>query len=226
MKLKRFLLALTAVAMLAAFVASSASAADNGVTENGKEWYVNGTKLSGSTGVGCAAEGTMTLTGTVGSEEVVLDATEVLCEGATISNSEGMALDAGKLTFKGVKLTKPTGCEAPSTITTNALKSKINMGPGGVGVYDKFEPAAGEAGTFATVKLTGSCAAAGSRIVKGWVYGKSPNATGEEFEKQSLTFSPTVDSTIGTGLTLAGNPASISATVVNTLTGGGAFGVK
>jgi hypothetical protein len=224
MKLKKFLLAITAVGMLAAIVASSASA--SAVTEAGKVWRTGASHTvlaSGATkSVSCSTPGTLTMKGTVGAEEVELTASGIKCEGATIFNEyEGTtahaAKDEGKLTFTGVKLVKPTNCTVPTEISTNALKSEIYMESTESGVaLDKFEPATGSTGNFATITLSGSCAASGARLVKGTVYGRAKNHTGVYSTEQPLEFSSTINSTAGGSLTLAGNAASLAGTVTNT----------
>jgi hypothetical protein len=236
---KRFLIAVSGVAVIAALTASNASA--TAVTVTGKLWHVASLAPLGegkSTGIKCGPEtgATLKLEGTVGSEAVKLSATGIKCSGATLFNEYiggvgHAAKGEGKVTFTGVSLIEPSGCAAPTEITTNILKSETYMGGSGSKeeerkAYDEFEPAAGPAGTFATISITGSCAAAGNRIIKGFVLGKFEDATGVQSKKHVLEFSPTIDSETGDALTLAGNVAHLDGKVNLELTSTEEFWVE
>jgi len=228
MKLRRLILVVTALTMLAASLATSASAADFGVTEAGKEWYANGSKLTEFAAFTCKAAGTFTLTGVIGGESAELTATGAECPGTSlIYNSGEMAVGKGKFKLTGVKLLRPAGCSAPTEITTNELVSQVKMGsvPSSL-VFDKFQPAAGETGTFALVKISGLCAAAGTRVLSGWLYGQLSHATGVESKELPLSFGTAANVEVGTGLNFAGNPATLTGNVVITPFVGGVLGVK
>lgn len=243
MNVKRFLLALTAVAMFAAVLANSASAA---MTAEG-EWYIGasapGTTLAegSSKAIKCAVGKhgepeveRLVLTGTVGTEAVKLEATGIECtpsgskagEEAKIFNSGGHGFATGKLKFTGVTLVSPTNCSTAGTIETEALSAELYMdSASSTKAFVKFVPAV-TGGNFATVTITGSCAAAGARIVKGFTYGEASNPTSTQATTQGLTFSPGIETTTESAesLKLAGNPAHLTGRVNNTLVSGEAFG--
>jgi hypothetical protein len=263
MNLRKLLLASTAVAMLASIFASSASAA--AVTEE-SHWTVEGVNLAAGAAknVKCEVgkhtvsetktEAILTMTGTIGEGAGV--PTEITATGIECINHEGepgangtakieqvgaSAQDFGRLRFTGVKVVKPENCTVASTLITNPLKSEIYMHEVGGGkvnrVFDRFEPTGAN---FITIvigsKAPFTCAIAGNRIVKGFVYGQSvegehPNV----FEKQttepltetvvqSLLFSKAIDETAGSALTFGGNPAHLTGRVENQLTTGQKWG--
>ncbi len=224
MNLKRFMLAMAGVAMLAAVMASSAMAA----AEPGGVWYVNGKQLSGSETVNCSAAGTLKLEGSVGSEgevPVTLTATGIECVEATVFNNEAGTLgeDAGRLRFTGVTVDSPPNCSVSGgTVTTQNLKSSLAMDSSNPAItFDKFEPAATN---FAVVKITGAtCAVSGNRYVRGYVYGQASNLTEEPAATQPLNFSSSIDATAGSALEFAANPAHLTGTVNNTLASGAEF---
>ncbi len=78
MSLKKLGAAVFAVLAIGAVMASSAFAAP---TTGNSQWYVNGSKLTGSTGVTCAKTGTepIVLASEVAGAKVKLDATNVEC---------------------------------------------------------------------------------------------------------------------------------------------------
>jgi hypothetical protein len=256
MNLKKLLLALTAVAMLAAAFASSASAA--AVTKP-STWTVNGVNLAAgaSKNVKCSVgshngSSTLALTGTIGEGAGVateLKATGIECinhEGTEGANgtakieqvgtgATGSAMALGRLKFTGVTVVKPEHCTVATTITTNPLKSEVYMHESGINkVFDRFEPTGANFATVVVGSQSGfTCAIAGNRIVKGFVYGQS--VEGETTEKptttpatetavQSLTFSSAIDTTAGSALTFAGNPAHLTGRVNNELTTGEKWG--
>jgi hypothetical protein len=235
MNLKRIILALTAVAMFAAFAASSASATmtASGQWSTGSPTVVlpEGTSKTVTCAVG-EHEGSsvFTLTGTVGEAPVLnvkLTATGIECIGGTIFNEGGHGKDKGKLKFTGVTVDEPTGCEVENgTVETGELKTELFMDSGSTTKwFDKFSPASGT--TFATVHTIGaSCPDAGNKLVKGTVFGEATNATGVAATTQPLTFSKTIDETTEGTLTFAGNTAHLTGRVNNTLSPSLTFGAN
>ncbi len=222
MNLKRFMLAIASVAMLAAVMASSASAASWQVgTEEAHE------ALSKAETVSCTNEGKLTLEGELtGFGPIVLTATGINCVEASIFNESGAAKDAGKLEFTGVTIDGELGtvCSVEEnekhTVTTNPLESELVMhAEDPEVVFDSFVPAE-ERVNFAVVHIVGaSCPIAGNRAVRGNVSGQAAYPTGTPALTQSLTFSATVDATAGSNLKFAGNPAHLVGTVDNFLSG-------
>ena len=137
------------------------------------------------------------------------------------------AEDFGRFVFTGVTVSNPPHCIIPGgTVTTNPLKSQLIHDSSNHNiVFDRFEPT----GTnFATVKIESeapfTCAIAGSRIAKGFFCAKAENETGVDAVNQPLTSSLATEETIGNsedscGLIFAGNPAHLTGTVNNELTG-------
>ncbi len=223
MKIKRFILSAAAATALAAVTASSAMA---GSTPGGV-WYVNGTKLSGSEAVECAAAGTLTLDGSVAGIPVKLTATGVECVEATIFNNGGGTLgeDAGRLRFTGVSVDEPPNCVVDTgTVTTNNLSSSLAMDTSESAItFDRFETTATN---LAVVPLRGKeCVLAGNRPITGHVYAKASNLTGETSATQPFEFSPVIDATAGSELKLAGNAAHLTGTINTTLASGTEFEV-
>ncbi len=227
MNLKRFMLAIAGVAMLAAVMASSASAA---------AWHVGGEELSGSETVACTVgkyEGAEKLElewEITGFGPLVFTGTGINCVEATIFNEGGAAKDAGELEFTHVTINGEIGtvCSVREEIvTTNPLDSELVMQSGSPEVvFDKFEPAEGRV-NFAVLHIEGpSCPISGNRAVKGLVYGEAAYPTGVEKSTQPLTFSATVDATAGSNLKIAGNPARLTGEVINYLPGFTQFGAE
>lgn len=220
MNLKRFLLAVTAVAMLAAVLANTASAAM--VSEG--QYYVGGSAFTTAKTLKCEkASGTeLILSGTVGTTPTKLKAAGVECLSASVNNVGGHGIATGKLKFTGVTVVEPSGCavsgEAVETESLKATLYKDTGSPENKKAFEKFEPAVA-GGNFATVTITGTCAAAGSRIVKGSTFGESVNPTSTPALRQSIVFSTGVETTSASTetLKLAGNPAHLSGTVTNWL---------
>jgi hypothetical protein len=231
MNVKRFLLAVTAVAMFAAVMASSASAT---MTASG-QWYTggSGTPLAGSKTVTCSVgehEGSsaFALIGGVGETKtpVRLTATGIECLSWTIFNESSHGKAKGKLKFTGVTVDEPAGCEIEGkAIETTELKAELYMdSESSTKAFDKFEPAAGPTNNFATIKLIGaSCPVTGSKLVKGTFFGEATNPTSTSATTQSLTFSAAIDATAGGALTLAGNEAHLTGRVNNKLSPEEAF---
>jgi hypothetical protein len=233
MNLKRLVLALMAVGVLTAFAAGSASAA---TMVPKYQWYTGATTTTLPVGsskvVSCSTSGTFVLTGSVGENHVPvkLTATGIECIGASLFNEGSPVLghDKGKLKFKGVTVDEPVGCEVEGgAVETNELKTALYAEEGVTGkVFDKYEPAAGATGNFATVHLIGSgCSVSGAKVVKGTVYGEAAKLAGEAATTQTLNFSSSIDTTTGGALTFAGNEAHLTGSVVNSI-GGEAFGAK
>lgn len=233
MNLKRILLALTAVAMFAAVMANSASAAMKAETE----WYTGSPTVTlpegSSKTVKCSIGGTgvFTLEGSVGESKtpVKLTATGIECIGATIFNEGGHGRDKGKLKFTGVTVDEPLHCSVEGgTVETNELSTELFVEEGvTTKVFDKFVPTAGSTANFATVKLTGAeCSVLGSKLVKGFVYGEAEREKGVANATQPLKFSSTIDTTTAGALTFASNPAHLTGTVINELSPSLVFGSK
>ncbi len=236
MNLKRFMLALASVAMLAAVMASSASAA----VEPGGTWHIeveegkNVTEFEPES-VACrigkhAGEEKFTLEGALtGFGPIVLTATGIECINATISNNgEGQAVDEGKLKFTGVTIDGEIGtvCSVKEeTVTTNNLETELYMHSEKPEIaFDKFAPEEGLA-NFAVVHIVGpSCAAAGNYAVRGYVYGEASNPTETPSLTQPLIFSEAVDNTAEANgkLRFAGNAAHLTGNVINSLSGANA----
>ncbi len=237
MNLKRFMLALASVAMLAAILASSASAA----VETGGTWHVEGVpNFVGPESVACSlgehepetpGEKRFTLKGELtGFGPIVLTATGIECINATIFNDGvgGQATDEGKLKFTGVTIDGEIGtvCSVKEeTVTTNNLETELYMDSENSEIaFDKFAPEAGLA-NFAVVHIVGpSCAAAGNYAVRGYVYGEAVNHTGVHSVSQALTFSEAVENTTEANgkLRFAGNAAHLTGNVINALSGANA----
>jgi hypothetical protein len=214
------IVALAAVAALAivAFASASASAAT---------WTVEGKTLTEGTANGLAVnatlkkESTAVLKGEVLGQEFLLTSTKLTSlNGLIYQELPGVAKDEGVLEFSELTLDKPAGCKVKGgVVKTKQLTSELVPHPKGEGEegnnrgYDKFFPEEGE--VFTTITLEG-CAAAGPYNVKGVVYGQG-EAWGTEKAEQPLTFSPTVNSTLGGSLTLGVKPATLTAEGVNHL---------
>jgi hypothetical protein len=213
MNIKKLSLALVAVLALAGITAGSAFA--TAVASKG-HWVVSGAKLSGSKTVICAkATGgaNFKLVGKVLGTAIEFEATGIECVESTISNPGGFAVDSGKLKFTGVKIVAPAGCSTTSTLTTAALSTQVYME--GTTVYDRFVPTSGT--TWFTIPVTG-CAFAGTYPIKGTEFGRSPNLTGVEQERQTLEFSAAINSTAGGALTMGAEPVTLTGATENTLT--------
>jgi hypothetical protein len=233
MRFKKIALALFACMALGAFVANAAQAGQwtSGTTENQTG---AGTKIS-SESVTCGRHGTtpLVLTSTVLGAPLTLKATGIECLSSTIeTNAAGEDLSAGTLKFTGVTV-EPSTCSVPGgTLTTAALKDKVEMDAtsGSTVVFDKFSPVSGT--TFVTVKLEGaSCPLAGVEApVKGSAAGEAvhTNAGGTGFESnktgtltkvQTLLFGSAQQTTGGGSLTLGTAAATLSGAVDNSLSG-------
>ncbi len=223
MNLKRFMLAIASVALLAAVMASSASAA---------AWHVGGSELSGSETVACTVgeyEGAEKLElewEITGFGPLVFTGTGINCVNSTIFNEGGSAKDAGELQFTGVTIDGEIGtvCSVENnTVTTNRLESELVMhAEDPEVVFDKFVPAE-ERVNFAVLHIVGaSCPIAGNRAIRGNASGQAAYPTGTPALTQSLTFSAAVEATAGSNLRIAGNPAHLIGTVVNALSGANA----
>jgi hypothetical protein len=187
-------------------------------TTGNSQWYINGSKLaSGSSEtVTCAKTGTepIILSTTIGGGAITIRSTNVECVESKITQTGTMAEDSGKLRFIGVSVVEPAGCSVAATLTTEALKTHLEMD--GTTTYDRFEPAAGPTEKFITLKIT-KCAFEGSYPIKGYVRGRS-NPTGTAAVIQPLTFDSS--SAAVSGLTIGGNGVTFTGTFANTLSSG------
>jgi hypothetical protein len=244
MSLKKLGLAIGAIMMIGAIMASSAFAE---ATNPASQWYVGGSKLaSGSSkNVHCGIEGSLQLTGTVGVTAVTLQATGIDCLNATgTASSESLikqtgtaAQDEGVLDFTGVSFVKPSTCfvAAAGTTTpqvteikTSNLASEIWME--GETTYDRFKPASGE--TFASFGIGGaSCSIATKEVkVTGVAWGQT-NKTGVGAVHQPVTFSEAIEKKASGEkeaaiLKLGSKPAYVIGGVSNTLAGEASFEAK
>lgn len=239
MRLSKLGIGLMAVLAIAAVTASSAFA---GTVTQASTWKVGEAGTALKSGESRAAKCHLEEEGAGGKAklnaqafggliQVELTATGIECVEATINQTTvggvAMAEDAGKIRFTGVSVMEPAECTVPSTLTTNKLKTKIEMhsGSGAEGeiVFDRFEPETGN--VFIEIPFS-NCAIAGNQPVEGSVYGQSGLKTGQLSAQQTLTFSSAVNTTAGGTLQFAGEPASLTANVINELTTGVPFGVN
>jgi hypothetical protein len=227
--LKNFSLAIAFIVAVGAVMASTASAT---MSSEG-QWYIGetfpGTALPEGTSKTMACENEsprFILTGTVGEALIPtkIAATGMECVGASIKNEGSHGVFSGKLQFTGVTVVEPSGCTVENgTVTTEALKAQLYMDSGSSTLaFAKFEPAAGATGRFAVVKIQG-CAIAGSKTVRGSMFGEATNPTSTFAAKQPLEFSSTVDTTAESALILAGNEAHISGQAADYLSSGESF---
>ena len=177
------------------------------------------------------------LEGEVGEEagtRISLTATGIKCLNAKIFNENTgktppvVGKDSGELEFTGVTVMTPPNCTVQGNkVVTKPLVSELYTDPSNTTIgFDKFEPATA-GGNFATVVVEGpSCSIAGNRIAKGFVFGEGKNATGTSAVTQPITFSPTIDTTAGSALVFAGNPAHLTGQVINKLSTGEEFSAK
>lgn len=236
MHLKRLMLVLGALAIVAAFTASSAMA---GATTGG-EWFVEGTgTLNAAESVSCEIgehneEKKFVLTGSVGENKIPtkLTATGVKCLNSTIFNMKSpetaVGTDTGELEFTGVTVSEPPNCSVEGgVVKTNKLHTELYMDSEHPEVaLDKFQPdpfTEPPTTNFAVVHITGAtCSVEGNRPVKGFVFGEAVNHTGVKAVTQPLTFSPAIDETAGSALTFASNPAHLTGRAINKLSGANA----
>jgi hypothetical protein len=218
MSIKKVGFTLAALLALSAVMASSAFAT---ATTNNSFWYKSGAKIGAAEPeVACSkASEKLTLNSEIGTTPIELQATGISCSGK-LKQEGNNALAKGTLTFTGVTMTTPAGCTVPSSLTTEALTSKIYME--GTKVYEKFEPTAGASEPFLKIPIT-VCSLASSPKVFGSVFGEAANATNVEATTQKLTFSKTINSTAGGELKLGTKAASLAGEVNNSLVGGAGF---
>jgi hypothetical protein len=220
MSLKRLGVALVASLALAAVFASSSFATASTVTGT---WKVAGTALtSGETReFKCSAAEEFVITATVAGAATEIKASTLECpSGDVIKQESTHAIATGTLKFSGLTVVKPAGCSTSASITTKAVTAKIYEE--GATVYERFEPTAGETGTFASIPLTG-CSAENTYPVKGTVFGQSSNATGTEAANQPLTFSEAIQTAAGGSLTWGTNGGQIKGKANNELVDGNKF---
>lgn len=225
---KRLLLVLTAAAIFVGVMADSAHATMSAAGE----WYLGfapGTTLVEGTSkaMTCSKESeALVLTGSIGETKipVKIKATGIECIGFVIKNSGTHGIGEGKLKFTGVTVVEPTGCTVASgSVETAAVKPELWKDSENTALgFVKYSQPLGE--NLATVEITGACAAAGNRIVKGSVFGELFWLTGSSSAFQPVSFSTAIDTTAGSALKFAGNPAHLSGTVTNVLTSAEEFG--
>jgi hypothetical protein len=121
------------------------------------DWFVNGTQLK----QGKAVQVKLQLKGiAILKAETKPTAFQIECkgsisEGATIEGSSiHQGQDKGRLTFSSCK-TSLSGCETPTTLTTNQTKSYLATAKTQTKIVEVFEPTEGE--KFIEFKLKGTC---------------------------------------------------------------------
>jgi hypothetical protein len=202
-------LAVVAVMAFGAVAANAASA---------RSWNVNGSALSGSTGVTCSG-GPFTLGTEIGGLAIQLHATGVECFSSVITSPGG---GSETLKFTGVKVEKPsTKCTVPGgDITTNPIRITFLEVPGRTHLYLEVLPASGS--EYFTLAISG-CAIAGEYPFEGSIAGEG-EVWGTELVEQPLNFSSAIDSVTGHHLTFGGEAASLTGTAKLKLTSGLKFG--
>jgi hypothetical protein len=202
---------------LAAALASSASA----------NWEIEGkSQASGFTETVKVAGGHFVLLGTFLGTTVRLTAASFECTAGKVCEiSQTGTVDASseQLTFTGVKVIEPSGCSAPTELTTNPLTDQLIMDSmaGSTATFAKFftDRLEGIEEPFIEITLTGTCAIAGTPFpVKGTVTALTNN-TGVSAVSQSLTFSAASQTTGGGSLILGKAQATIGGTASITLSG-------
>jgi hypothetical protein len=175
------------------------------------EWRVGGQTLAerGAVSETTAASGSsLEITSTILGEE-----TKMSCSAATSGEISKGGSGKDTVTLTSCAFSKPSPkCEVKSPV---ALAGKFETVEAGGNLYRKYVPVNGE--YFAkmpivncviesTPKLTGSLAAL-------------PDQSGKELESQPLSFSSAINSAAGAALNLGPQPASISGSVSQKLTG-------
>ena len=192
-------------------------------------WEIGETVLAKSETLKCSLKSTnFKLAASILGASVVLSATGIECPEATISNEvvEGvdMAVASGKLVYTGVTIVEPPGCSTPSKLTTDAIKSRVDMhlenGVPTGRIFTTTEPESGT--TFATVSITG-CALEGSYSVKGKTVGESTVETGQSATDIPVAFNAATNA--AGSLAIGSQPATITGEVNRELTSGSEFRV-
>lgn len=195
MSRRRILALALAITACAAFVPAAANA----------EWFVEGSKLSGSASIGAEASGTSALESTVLGSPLKMTFTGWNCSGCVISNPGNEF--AGKLQLTGLSIVSPAGCTTASSITTNPLAGSVIMHPsGGTVTFMKLTAASGI--TIFQLKISG-CAAAGTYNLTGTLTCQNANPTGVQATVQSMTCGPSAQTTGGAAITLGPNVATL-----------------
>ena len=216
---KKLGMALAAVLLLGAVMASSAFAA---AVSEPAQWYLNGseTPLAGSQAVTAGlAEGTkMVLETEVGETPLTIESTGLECQECTIFNEGGNALGKGKLKFTGVTVATPSGCEVSGgSVLTNQLAVKATyMGTVGGVVWNTITitPPAGATATIVIITLkakTGkTCAISGPYVVKGSVLIKTVSATHVRRKRHFVQSSGTINKEGGGSLSFGSKTATLT----------------
>ncbi len=205
-------LRLLGVSMMAC-VALGAFAAS---AQAGFTWIVNGEILKEGVnhGVTCNRSeiAPFVLKGTVGEVPVTveLEFGKVNCKENIVFNKSGVAYSKGKFEFLEGKVLKPTGCAIEGgAVTTNALTGQVKE-------YAALAPEEGityspetVGGSWATIKITGTCAAAGSRLVKGFTVARIVPGVYEEGKIPEWLFDSATEVATGSELKFAGNAAHL-----------------
>lgn len=152
-----------------------------------------------------------TLTGTVGSTPVKIEFGKVECvkEAFVIFDQGGVAYSEGKFHFSEGKILEPTGCSIGEFTTepiTGQVKEYAGLAPN-VGIT--YSPKT-VGGNWATMTITGTCAAAGNRIMKGFTVAQIVPGIFEEGKIPEYKFSPSIETATGSELKFAGNAAHLA----------------
>ena len=220
MNLKKFGMALFAILVLGAVMASSALA----VAEKEKaQWYLNGsetpiTEKKEETATAGLAEGTKGVLETeVGETPLTLESAGLECLECKIYNEGGEALGKGKLKFTGVTVATPSGCEVSGgAVTTNTLGVNATyMGTVGGVIWNTVTfTGSGTSKQFAIVTLVAkagkTCAISGPYIVKGTVLVKTVSSTNTFLKRQFVQSSKTINKEGGGTLEFGSKTASLT----------------
>lgn len=198
----RAIVAITAVFVSLALFANAAQAF---------EWEVGGDLLAAK---GVSSEATAGAGGAfILSTNVLGSPIEISCASST---STGSIVTGGRRSTE-VTLSSCSGEEKwhPCTTSIAPLKASSELIEVGGTLYERYKPS-GAATSFGTIKL-GNCPAAGSYPLKGEFGGAVPQS--EASVERSVSFSPTVNSTIGAVLKFGSEPVAMTGALNEHLSG-------
>lgn len=228
MSARRFIIGLALSLSLFAATAGDALAATELKTAPAS-WEIGETLLVGSEGLKCSIKSTnFKLVTSIFGAEVELQAKGLSCPEATITNEKvegvSMAVASGKLIFTGMSVVKPAGCKTPETLTTELIKSKIDMhlenGVPTGRLITTTEPVTGT--KLASVKIT-ECAIAGTYVIAGKTVGESTVETGQLAKNIPVIFNAATNA--AGAMTLGGFAVTITGEANRELTSGKEFRV-
>jgi hypothetical protein len=229
MSVRKFAAALAATVALCAVAPSGAFAITELKTVK-SSWEEGETTFIFPRQIKCSNKGEkFQLKGTVLGAEFELTATGVEClstEGgfkSTLYNMAvggvNMALGGAELRFTGVKVVKPAGCGTPTTLTTSALSTILDMETS-IGLPELITTINPGAGKIATVKVT-ECAIEGSYPLSGALVAESTLKTGESKSNMPAIFNAATNAV--SSLTLGANSATLLGEANVELINGAAF---